>query len=79
VLQLADPSRPHIVKCDASDVIIGALLGQESKKGAHPVTFAFRKLSGAEITNPVHERQLLPIVYALKEWPVHVRGTDNIS
>jgi RNase H-like domain found in reverse transcriptase len=72
VLQLADPSKPYIVTCDASDVGIGAVLEQESDNVSHPVDFASRKLSGAEINYPVHERELLAIVYALKEWRLYL-------
>jgi hypothetical protein len=68
VLQLADSSKPYIVTCDASDIAIGAVLEQEGEHGSHPVAYALRKLSSAEKNYPVHERELLAIVYALKEW-----------
>jgi RNase H-like domain found in reverse transcriptase len=68
VLQLADPSKPYIVTCDASDICIGAVLEQEGEHGSHPVAFAPTKLSSAEKNYPVHERELLSIVYALNEW-----------
>jgi RNase H-like domain found in reverse transcriptase len=75
VLQLADPAKPYIVMCDASDVGIGAVLEQESENGPHPVAFASRKLSGAERNYHVHERELLAIVYALKEWRPYLHGS----
>jgi hypothetical protein len=75
VLQLADPSKPYIVKCDANDVGIGAVLEQESENGPHPVAFASRKLCGAENNYPVHERELLAIVYALKERRPYLHGS----
>jgi RNase H-like domain found in reverse transcriptase len=75
VLQLADPAKPYIVTCDASDVGIGAVLEQETENGPHPVAFASRKLSGAEINYPVHERELLAIVYALREWRPYLHGS----
>jgi hypothetical protein len=68
VLQLADPAKPYIVTCDASDVENGAVLKHKGENGPHPVAFASRKFSGAEKNYPVHERELLAIVYALKEW-----------
>jgi RNase H-like domain found in reverse transcriptase len=71
VLQLADSSKPYIVTCDASDIGIGAVLEQEGEHGSHPVAFASRKLSNAEKNYPVHERELLAIVYVLKEWYLH--------
>jgi RNase H-like domain found in reverse transcriptase len=74
-LQLADPSKPCIIACDANDICIGAVLEQESKNGPHPVAFASRKLSSAENNYPVHERELLAIVYALKELRPYLQGT----
>ena len=75
VLQLADPSKPYIVTCDASDIGIGAVLEQESEHGPHPIAFASRKLSSAENNYPVHERELLAVVYALKEWRPYLHGS----
>jgi RNase H-like domain found in reverse transcriptase len=75
VLLLADPSKPYIVTCDASDVGIGAVLEQEIDNGPHPVAFSSRKLSGAERNYPVHERELLDIVYKLKEWRPYLHGS----
>jgi hypothetical protein len=46
---------------------IVAVLEQESEHGPHPVAFASRKLSSAEKNYPVHERELLAIIYALNE------------
>jgi RNase H-like domain found in reverse transcriptase len=48
VLQLADPSKPYVVTCDASDIGVGAVLEQESGHGPHPVAFASRKFFSAE-------------------------------
>jgi hypothetical protein len=73
--QLADPAKPYIVTCDASDVGIGAVLEQESENGPHPLAFASRKLSGAENNYPVDERELLAIFYALKEWRPYLHGS----
>jgi hypothetical protein len=75
VLQLADPTKPYVVTCDASDLGIGAVLEQEQDDGPHPVAFASRKLSSAERNYPVHERELLAIVYALREWRSYLHGS----
>jgi RNase H-like domain found in reverse transcriptase/Integrase zinc binding domain len=50
-------------------------LEQEGEHGSHPVAFASQKLSNAEKNYPVHERELLSIVYALKEWRPYLRGS----
>jgi hypothetical protein len=54
---------------------IGAVLEQEGEHGSHPVAFASRKLSSAENNFPVHERELLAIVYALEEWRPYLHGS----
>jgi RNase H-like domain found in reverse transcriptase len=41
--------------------------------------FASRKLSGAEKKYPVHERELLAIVYALKEWRPYLHGSRFVN
>jgi hypothetical protein len=78
VLQLADSSKPYIVTCDASDIGIGAVLEHEGEHVSHPVAFASRKLSSAEKNYPVHERELLAIVYALKEWRPYLHGSPFV-
>jgi hypothetical protein len=78
VLRLEDPAKPYIVTCDASDVGIGAVLEQENENGPHPLAFSSRKLSGAEKNYPVHERELLAIVYALKEWRPYLHGIQFV-
>jgi RNase H-like domain found in reverse transcriptase len=50
-------------------------LEQEGEHGSHSVAFASRKLSSAETNYPVHERELLAIVYALKEWRQYLHGS----
>jgi hypothetical protein len=50
-------------------------LEQEGEQGSHPVAIASRKLSSAENNYPVHERELLVIVYALKEWRPYLHGS----
>jgi RNase H-like domain found in reverse transcriptase len=75
VLQLADSSKPYIVTCDASDIGIGAVLEQEGEHRSHPVAFASRKISSAEKNYSVHERELLAIFYALKEWRPYLHGS----
>jgi hypothetical protein len=74
-LQSADPAKPYIVTCDARDVEIGAFLEQESENVPHPVAFASNKLSRAKRIYPVHERELLAIVKALKEWRPYLHGS----
>jgi transposase InsO family protein len=68
VLVAPDPDKPFVVVTDASGVALGAVLMQDQGKGLQPLCFASRKLCDAETRYPTHERELLGIVYALKQW-----------
>ena len=67
-LALPQYDKPWQVTTDASDYAVGAALTQEGK----PVAFMSKKLSPAEVNYPVHEREALAIVLALREWRVYL-------
>ncbi|THG94041.1 hypothetical protein EW026_g7348 [Hermanssonia centrifuga] len=63
------------VSCDASDFCTGAVLSYgETPETARPVAFESQQLSGAELNYPVHEKELLAIVRAMKKWRVDLLG-----
>jgi hypothetical protein len=76
VLKLPDPTKPYVVKNDASTSGIGAVLEQEDEDGLHPVAFASRKLQPGEVSYRVHDLELMAIVYALSEWRVYLHGVS---
>ncbi|PSR72195.1 hypothetical protein PHLCEN_2v11934 [Hermanssonia centrifuga] len=56
------------VSCDASDRCTGAVLSYgETPETARPVAFESQQLSGVELNYPVHEKELLAIVRALRK------------
>jgi hypothetical protein len=85
VLILPDPTKPFTVTTDASDLAIGAVLSQDHGKGNQPIAYESRKLSPAEQNYPVHEKELLAIVHAIKLWRIYLEGqkftiiTDHAS
>ena len=85
VLLLPDPDKPFTLTTDASDFAIGAVLSQDQGKGEQPVAYKSRKLSPAEQNYPVHEKELLAIVHAIKLWRPYLEGwrftviTDHAS
>jgi hypothetical protein len=85
VLILPDPTKPFTVTTDASDLAMGAVLSQDQGKGEQPIAFESRKLSPAEQNYPVHEKELLAIVHAIKLWRIYLEGqqftiiTDHAS
>ncbi|OJT04974.1 Transposon Ty3-G Gag-Pol polyprotein [Trametes pubescens] len=63
------------VSCDASDLQTGAMLSfGPSLETARPVAFESAQLRAAELNYPVHEKELLAIVRALKKWRVDLLG-----
>jgi hypothetical protein len=71
VLSHINTKAPLRIECDASQFAIGAVLSQEG----HPVCYQSRKLSAAEVNYPVHERELLALVDALRKWRHLVHGS----
>jgi RNase H-like domain found in reverse transcriptase len=67
VLKIADPALDFVVTTDASNVGIGTVLEQEYDDGLHPVAYASREFNSAEQNYPTHDRELLTIIYAVRE------------
>jgi hypothetical protein len=70
---------PHdnkiFVPCDASNWCTGATLSfGPTWETAHPVAFDSMQLKGAEKNYPVHKKELLAIICALKKWRSDLLG-----
>jgi transposase InsO family protein len=75
VLIQADRSKPFIIETDASEWAIGMVLLQLGEdRILHPVAFDGRKLTGAELNYPVHEKELLAIKEALRKWDQYIEN-----
>jgi hypothetical protein len=83
VLSPPDFSQPFVVRTDASDFAVGAVIGQGTGKQECVVAYTSRKLNPAELNYPTHEKELLAVVNALREWRHYLQGqpftviTDN--
>lgn len=75
VLRLPDPTQPFILHTDASNYAIGAVISQEDQEGERPIAFTSRKLLPAETRYPVHEKELLAIIHALRHWRHYLFGS----
>ena len=62
------PVRRTVVETDASDFPHGWVLSQYQGRRLHPVAFHFRKLNSAERNYEIHDKELLTIMEAFKEW-----------
>ena len=59
-------SLPFEIICDASDVAVGAFLGQRVNKMFHPVYYASKTMNDAQVNYMVTENELLAIVFAME-------------
>ena len=76
VLKIPDMSQPFIVRTDASDLGIGAVLMQQEGDDYRPVCYESRKLATNELNYPVHEKELLAIIYSLIKWRHYLEGNE---
>jgi hypothetical protein len=75
VIDYDDPDRHIFVTTDASDRRTGAILSfGETWETACPVAYDSYQLNNAEKNYPVHEKELLAIVKALKKWCHYLLG-----
>ena len=54
--------------CDASDHAVGAVLGQQKDKLMHPIYYASRTLSGAQLNYTVTKKEMLAVVFAFDKF-----------
>ena len=64
ILQIPDPSKPYVLKTDASGYAVGGVLEQDEK----PLGFLSRKMTSAEQRYPVYDQELLALISALQKW-----------
>ena len=70
------PEYKIFVTTDASDKRSGAILSfGKSWASARPVAFDSMTFKGADLNYPVHEKELLAIIRALKKWRVDLLGS----
>jgi hypothetical protein len=76
VINYEDTTKKIFVTTDASDRRTGAVLSfGETWETARPVAYDSYQLNDAEKNYPVHEKELLAIVKALKKWRTSLLGT----
>ncbi|CAI7858245.1 unnamed protein product [Closterium sp. NIES-53] len=85
VLILPDPEKDYVIEADASDQAVGFVLMQDRVKGLQPIAYLSKKLHGAELNYPIHDKEALAIITAFKTWRCHLEGrkttvyTDHCS
>jgi len=77
ILEHFEPTRQIVVETDASDFAISAVLSQVMNGQLHPIAFYSRKMDTAKINYDIHDKKLLAIVAALKEWRRYLEGAHH--
>ncbi|CAI7804709.1 unnamed protein product [Closterium sp. NIES-54] len=85
VLILPNPEKDYVIEADASDQAVGAVLMQDQGKGLQPIAYLSKKLHGAELNYPIHDKEALAIITTFKTWRCYLEGrkttvyTDHCS
>ena len=64
--------------CDASDLSIGAVLGQREGGKPYVVYYASKTLNEAQSNYTTTEKELLTVVYALNKFRAYLVGSDIV-
>ena len=80
ILRHYEEDRPATVETDASDYAMGAVLSQRFEDGKiHPVAFISKKFSPAELNYQIYDKEMLAIVYAMKQWRCYLQGAIHTT
>ncbi|XP_070040369.1 uncharacterized protein [Nicotiana tomentosiformis] len=71
-------SLPFELMYEASDVAVGAVLGQRINKIFHPVYYASKTMNKAQVNYTVIDKELLAIVFAMEKFRPYLMGTKVI-
>ncbi|XP_019242078.1 PREDICTED: uncharacterized protein LOC109222134 [Nicotiana attenuata] len=69
---------PFIDQTLDSDYAIGAIFGQRKEKIMHPIYYASRTLSGAQLNYTVTEKEVLAVVFAFDKFRSYLIGSKVI-
>ena len=78
ILHLPDLEKVFILRSDASDSGIGAVLLQEYSGEKFPVAYASKKLTKAQKAYSVMEKECLAIIWAIQRFQPYLYGRDFV-
>ena len=78
ILRAPDFQRPFVMRSDASNEGLGAMLLQEFEDGLFPIAYASRKLKKNEGNYCTIEKESLAMVFAVKRFQLYLCGTDFV-
>jgi hypothetical protein len=78
IIQPPDWSQPFEIMCDASDYVMGAVLGQRKEGRVHTVYYASKTLNEAHINYATMEKELLEVVFAFEKFRSYIVNSKVI-
>jgi hypothetical protein len=78
IIQPPDWSLPFEIMCDASDYVVGAVLGQTKDREDHVISYASKTLSGPQLNYATTEKELLVVVFAINKFRSYLVGAKVI-
>ena len=78
VVVTPDWSYPFELMCDASDFMIGAVLGQKREKIFQVIYYGSRTLNDAQLNYATTEKELLAIVFAFDKFRPYLIGNKVV-
>ena len=78
ILRLPDPKRTFILRTDASNDGVGAVLMQVHDGKPYPVSYGSKKLTAAERNYSTIEKECLAIVWGVKKFELYLQGVPFV-
>nr|XP_009763529.1 PREDICTED: uncharacterized protein LOC104215424 [Nicotiana sylvestris] len=78
IIIASDWEQPFELMCDASDIAIGAVLGQRRNKIFHSIYYTSKTLNPAQMNYTITEKAVLAMVWAFDKFKSYLVGTKVI-
>jgi len=78
LIQPPDWSLPFEIMCDASDYVVGAVLGQRKDKKPYVIYYASKTLNSAQMNYTTTEKELLAVVFACEKFRSYLVGSPVV-
>jgi hypothetical protein len=78
IIQPPDWTVPFEIMCDASDYVVGAVLGQTKDKKHHAISYASKTLTGPQLNYATTKKELLVMVFAIDKFRSYLVGAKVI-
>ena len=77
-IQPPDWSLPFEIMCDASDYVVGAVLGQRKDKKPYVIYYTSKTLNNAQNNYTTTEKKLLAVVFACEKFRSNLVGSPVV-